>query len=119
MLRPYTATRRQRRRLLLGRLGWREPDDLDAGAVRDVHGLHHVQVFAVRRRLDEQQFGRTRVVDLVERLVELTDRVRLPVDRVGSVSPALQHDLARRRRLLLRLLLGWHLHVERTAPEWL
>src|SRR5437764_14126370 len=72
--------------LLLVLLRRREPDHLHPRAVRDVHGLHHVEVLAVRRRLDEQQLRRTRIVDLVERLVELAHRVRLAVDGIRSVA---------------------------------
>src|SRR5229473_8279360 len=79
MLRPYPTARRRRRRLFLGLLRRREADDLDARAVRDVHGLHHVDILAVRRRLDEQQLGRTLVVDLVKRLVKLAELLRLAV----------------------------------------
>src|SRR5207302_10500292 len=102
-------------RLLLTLLRRREPDHLHPGAVRDVHRLHHLAVFAVRCRLDEHQLCRARVEDLVEGLVELADRVRLPVDRIRAVALELEHDLAGRLLLRLLLLLGGRLHVDRLA----
>src|SRR5213595_4108823 len=73
--------------LFFGLLRRREADDLDARSVRDVHGLHHVEILAVRRCLDEQQLGRTLVVDLVKRLVKLAELLRLAVDReIGRAS---------------------------------
>src|SRR5436190_3406780 len=49
---PYTTLFRS---LFLRLLRRREADDLDARSVRDVHSLHHVDILAVRRRLDEQR----------------------------------------------------------------
>src|SRR5256712_12750697 len=69
-LRPDTGhPRPSRGGLPLGLLGGREADHLDARAVGDVHGLHHVQVLPVRRRLDDQQLGGPPVVGLAEPLV--------------------------------------------------
>src|SRR5437016_1878795 len=101
--------------LLLGRLRRCKADHLHAGAVRDVHRLHHLAVFAVRRRLDEHQLGWARVEDLVEGLVELTHRVGLAVNRIRSIGLELQHDLAGWFLLRLLLLLLGRLDVERLA----
>src|ERR1041385_1091427 len=83
MLRPYPSPPSPVD-LFLGLFGGREADHLDARAVRDVHRLHHVEIFAVRCRLDEQQLGRPHVVDLMERLLELGDAVRLAIDRKST-----------------------------------
>src|SRR5256885_2639161 len=105
--------------LFLGLLRRRETDHLDARAVRDVHRLHHVQILAVRCRLDEDQLARPRVVNLMERLVELVNAVRLAIDRIRAVGLELEHDLTRLLLLLLGLLLGRDLNIECLARQGL
>ena len=74
-----------------------EADDLHAGAPGHVHRLDHVLVDPVRPGLDEQQLGRTLVVDRVDLGIQLVLGDRLAVDGVPAVVGQLQHDLAGRR----------------------